>query len=110
MGSARDVLHKKLITVTSLDKSPRQDQVETLPNRYSISTSEKILVDLIRKYGEISISDLITFTDYSRTKTTGYIDSLLEKNIVIINHDPEYSGGRRSKKYSLNGDFGLAAA
>ncbi|OGO62976.1 MAG: hypothetical protein A2029_10335 [Chloroflexi bacterium RBG_19FT_COMBO_47_9] len=74
-----------------------------------MSTSEKILVDLIRKYGEISISDLITFTDYSRTKTTGYIDSLLEKNIVIINHDTEYSGGRRSKKYSLNGDFGLVA-
>jgi len=109
MGIEREVLHKKVIPVASLEKSPRQYHLETDPNRYFISTSEKILVDLIRKYGEISISDLITFTDYSRTKTTGYIDSLLEKNIVIINHDTEYSGGRRSKKYSLNGDFGLVA-
>src|SRR4030042_1918451 len=109
MGIARDVLHKKLITVTSLDKSPRQDQVETVPNRYSISTSEKILVDLIRKYGEISISDLITFTYYSRTKITSYIDSLLNKNIIVANNDTEYTGGRRSKKYSLNGGFGLVA-
>src|SRR4030043_2217994 len=109
MGIAREILHKKLIPVASLEKSPRQYHLETDPNRYFISTSEKILVDLIRKYGEISSSDLITFTDYSRTKTTGYIDSLLEKNIVIINHDTEYSGGRRSKKYSLNGDFGLVA-
>src|SRR4030042_5993022 len=109
MGIARDVLHKKLITVTSLDKSPRQDQVETVPNRYSISTSEKILVDLIRKYGEISISDLITFTDYSRTKITSCIDSLINKNIIVAINITEYTGGRRSKKYSLNGDFGLVA-
>src|SRR4030042_1704755 len=109
MGIARDVLHKKLITVTSLDKSPRQDQVETVPNRYSISTSEKILVGLIRKYGEISISDLITFTDYSRTKITSCIDSLLNKNIIVANNITEYTGGRRSRKYSLNGDFGLVA-
>ena len=109
MGIARDVLHKKLITVTSLEKSPRQDQLETLLNRYSISTSEKILVDLIRKYGEISISDLITFTDYSRTKITSCIDSLLNKNIIVANNITEYTGGRRSRKYSLNGDFGLVA-
>src|SRR4030066_50525 len=109
MGIEREVLHKKVIPVASLEKSPRQYHLETDPNRYFISTSEKILVDLIRKYGEISISDLITFTNYSRTKTTGYIDSLLDKNIVITNHDTEYTGGRRSKKYSLNGDFGLVA-
>src|SRR4030042_6447833 len=97
MVIAREVLHKRSITVPSVEKSPQQYQLETLPNRYFISTSEKILVDLIRKYAEISISDLITFTDYSRTKITSYIDSLLEKNIVIINHDTEYSGGRRAK-------------
>jgi len=109
MGIAREILHKKLIPVATLEKSPRQYHLETYPNRYLISTSEKILVDLIRKYGEISISDLITFTDYSRTKTTSYIDSLLDKNIIITNNDTEYTGGRRSKKYSLNGDFGLVA-
>jgi glucokinase-like ROK family protein len=109
MGIARDVLHKKIITLSSLDKSPRQYQVETLPNRYSISSSEKILVDLVRKYGEMSISDLITITDFSRTKITSLIDSLQNKNIIIANNGTKYTGGRRSKKYSLNGDFGLVA-
>jgi glucokinase-like ROK family protein len=109
MGIARDVLHKKIITLSSLDKSPRQYQVETLPNRYFISSSEKILVDLVRKYGEMSISDLITITDFSRTKITSCIDSLQNKNIIIANNGTEYTGGRRSKKYSLNGDFGLVA-
>jgi glucokinase-like ROK family protein len=109
MGIARDVLHKKIITLSSLDKSPRQYQVESLPNRNFISSSEKILVDLVRKYGEISISDLITITDFSRTKITSCIDSLQNKNIIIANNGTEYTGGRRSKKYSLNGDFGLVA-
>src|SRR4030066_1227999 len=109
MGIEREVLHKKVIPVPSVEKSPQQYQLETLPNRYFIVTSEKILVDLIRKYAEISISDLITFTDYSRTKITSYIDSLLKKNIIEINNVTEYTGGRRSKKYSLNGDFGLVA-
>jgi glucokinase-like ROK family protein len=109
MGIAREVLHKKSITVPSLEKSPRQYQVETLSNRYLISPSEKSLVDLIRKFGEISISDLIAFTDYSRTKVTTCIDSLQDKNIIIARNDTEYTGGRRSKKYSLNGGFGLVA-
>lgn len=109
MGIAREVLPKKSVAVPSLEKSPRQYQAETLSNRYFISNSEKILVDLVRKYGEISISDLITFTDYSRTKITRCIESLLNKNIIVANHFTEYTGGRRSKKYSLNGDFGLVA-
>ena len=109
MGIAREVLPKKSIVVPSLGKSPRQCQFETLSNRYLISNSEKILVDLVRKYGEISISDLIAYTDYSRTKITSCVDSLLNKNIIVANHNTEYTGGRRSKKYSLNGDFGLVA-
>jgi glucokinase-like ROK family protein len=109
MGIAREVLHKKLISVTSLEKSPRQLKEEAFPNSYLISSSEQNLVDLIRKYGEISISELITYTDYSRTKITSCIDSLLDKNIVIPNDTTEYTGGRRSRQYSLNGEFGLVA-
>ncbi len=109
MGIARELLQKKYRTITSLDKPMRQLQVDTLPNQYSISTSEKVLVDLIRKYGGFSKSDLVTFTEYSRTKITSCIDSLLDKNIIVANNITGYTGGRRSKKFNLNGNFGLVA-
>jgi glucokinase-like ROK family protein len=109
MGIAREVLQKKYRTNTLLEKPVRQFQVDSLPNQYSISTSEKALVDLIRKYGEFSKSDLVTFTDFSRTKISSCIESLLNKNILVANNVTEYTGGRRSKKFSLNGDFGFVA-
>lgn len=109
MVVAREVLHKKSRIITSLEKPVRQLPVDTIPNRYLISNSEKILIDLIRNYGEISKSELVTFTDYSRTKITSCIDSLLNKNIIVVNTVTEYTGGRRSKKFSLNGSFGLVA-
>ena len=109
MVVAREVLHKKSRIITSLEKPVRQLPVDTIPNRYLISNSEKILIDLIRKYGEISKSDLVMFTEYSRTKITSCIDSLLNKNIIVLNTFTEYTGGRRSKKFSLNGSFGLVA-
>jgi glucokinase-like ROK family protein len=95
--------------MASLDKPVRQLQADSLPNRYFLSTSEKVLVDLIRKYGEFSKSDLVVFTEFSRTKITSCIDSLLDKNIIIANTITGYTGGRRSKKFRLNGDFGLVA-
>jgi glucokinase-like ROK family protein len=109
MGIAREVLQKKYQTMTSLEKPVRQFQDGTLPNQYFISTSEKVLVDLIRKHGEFSKSDLVAFTEYSRTKITICIDSLLEKNIIVANTITGYTGGRRSKKFSVNGNFGLVA-
>lgn len=109
MGLAREALQKKYRMITSLDRPVRQFQVGTLPNQHPISTSEKVLVDLIRKYGGFSKSDLVAFTEYSRTKITSCIDSLLDKKIIVTNTVTEYTGGRRSKKYSLNGNFGLVA-
>jgi glucokinase-like ROK family protein len=109
MALARDVLQKKYRTTTLLEKPVRQYQEGTLPNQYSLSPTEKILVDLIRKYGEFSKSDLVSFTDFSRTKISTCIETLLDKHIIVVNDVTEYTGGRRSKKYSLNGDFGLVA-
>lgn len=109
MGIAREVLHKKFRTISPLEKPVSQFQVVGIPDQYRISNSEKILVDLVRKYGGFSKSELIAYTEYSRTKITSCIDSLLEKSIFKINTATEYTGGRRSKKYSLNGDFGLFA-
>jgi len=109
MGIARDELHKKLMGVTSMDKLARQDLLPTSSIHNGITVAEKTLLDLIRKYGEFSKSDLVSFTDYSRTKITSLIDSLLSKNILMANTITEYTGGRRSKKFNLNGDFGLVA-
>ncbi|NJD60944.1 MAG: ROK family protein [Anaerolineae bacterium] len=109
MGIAREVLQKKYRTVPSLDKPVRQFQVGTSPNQYFITHSEKVLVDLIRRHGEFSKADLVSFTDYSRTKITTCISSLLEQRILVANHYTEFTGGRRSKKFSLNGNFGLVA-
>ena len=109
MGIEREVLHRKLITVAPMEKPSKQHPDDGMPNQYLVSISEKILVDLVRKYGEISISDLMAFTEYSRTKITGYIESLLNKNILVANNVTEYTGGRRSRMYSMNGDFGIVA-
>ena len=84
-------------------------QAESLPNRDFITPSEKKLIDLVRKYGDFTKPDLTSYTDFSRSKITSCIDSLLDKKIIVTNTDTEYSGGRRSKVYSLNGQLGLLA-
>ncbi len=84
-------------------------QAEALPNRLFITPAEKELVDLIRKYGELTKGDLVTYTDHSRTKITSSINSLLHKNLIIENPASEYTGGRRSKTFSLNGGLGFVA-
>jgi glucokinase-like ROK family protein len=110
MGTtAHDVIHKKMGAYSMTDKPLRPFQVESYPNRNSVTNSEKKLIDLFRRYGEFSKADLVNFTEYSRTKITSCIDSLLEKKIIIANNATEYSGGRRSKTYGLNGKLGLVA-
>jgi glucokinase-like ROK family protein len=109
MGTAREVMQKKLGTLPSLDMPEWLCQAESLPNRNFITDSEKELIDLVRKYGEFSKADLATYTEYSRTKITSCIDSLLNKKIIIANTATEYTGGRRSKTFSLNGELGLVA-
>jgi glucokinase-like ROK family protein len=109
MGTAREVLQRKLKTFPSLDTPVWLCEAESLPNRNFITDSEKELIDLVRRYGEFSKADLAAFTEYSRTKITSCIDSLLDKKIIIANNVTEYTGGRRSKTFSLNGNLGLVA-
>lgn len=82
-------------------------QADALPDRKFITGCEKKLVDLIRKHGEVTKAGLVSSTDYSRTKITSCIKSLLDKQVIIANSATEYSGGRRSKTFSLNGQLGL---
>lgn len=107
MGIVRAGPPKKMRTFTSLDMPEWLFLAESLPNRQFITDSEKEIIDLIRKFGELSKADLASSTAFSRSKITGCIDELLEKKIIIINRGTEYTGGRRSKTYSLNGTLGL---
>ncbi len=107
MGLAREVLHKKQKTTSSLEKTVGQFSAASLPHRFTITKFEKLLVDLIRKKGDYSKAELVDITEYSRTKISSCIDALLNKNIIVGNNASEYTGGRRSKKFSLNGGYGL---
>jgi glucokinase-like ROK family protein len=109
MDTVFEAPQKKLRTITSLDMPNWLYQAESLPNRNFVTHSEKELVDLIRSYGELSKADLATITDYSRTKITSCINSLIKKKIIIANKTTEYSGGRRSKTFSLNPKLGFVA-
>ena len=100
---------KRFISSNSLDMPVWLHQAETLPNRHFITSSEKELFDLIRKYNEFSKVELITYTGFSRTKVTSCIDSLLKKKILIGAVGTDYTGGRRSMKFRLNGELGLVA-
>jgi glucokinase-like ROK family protein len=109
MGIMREVTHRKPKIASSLAIPVWLGQAELLPNRDFINPSEKMLIDLVRKHGDFTKADLAVSTDFSRTKITNCIDSLLSKEILVTNQATEYSGGRRSKTYSLNGNFGLVA-
>ena len=109
MGTVRESSSRKVKPTISLDKPVWLIQAESLPNRNFITSSEKNLIDLIRTYGDFTKADFVMYTDYSRTKITSCIDSLLHKKIIIANKVTEYSGGRRSKTFSLNGKLGLLA-
>ena len=100
---------RKLKPTPSLEKPLWLNQAEALPNRNFITISEKKLVDLVRQHGEATKASLVLYTEYSRTKITSCIESLLTKRIIVANQTTEYSGGRRAKTYSLNGNLGLVA-
>ncbi len=84
-------------------------RVESQPQRLSITQAERRLIDLVRRDGELTKSDLVAFTDFSRTKISGCINSLLTKRIIAVNNSTEYSGGRRAKSFRLNEKLGLVA-
>ncbi len=85
------------------------ERASALGNRRSVTISENTLIELLRHDGEMTKSDLAVQTDFSRTKVTTCIDSLVYKKILVANDSTEYSGGRRSKSFRLNEKLGLVA-
>jgi len=109
MGLGREISIKKNRSFITPGMPVWLVQAEDLPNRLFITPPEKELIDLICKYGELTKGDLVSCTDHSRTKITSSIDSLLHKSIIVENQASEYTGGRRSKTFSLNGGLGFVA-
>lgn len=109
MGTARELIHKRSQTSASRGMPVWLYQADSLPNRKFITGSEKRSIDLVRKYGECTKAELVAYTDYSRTKITSCIDSLLNKKILVANKSTKYSGGRRSKTFRLNEKLALVA-
>ena len=80
-----------------------------MPMKLSISKCEYELVELIRELGEVTKADLVSNTDYSLSKINGCIEGLIKKQYIQENGLGEYTGGRRSRVFSINGSFGLVA-
>ncbi len=109
MGLGREQAAKKIRLADAPDTPVWLRHAVGLPQRLFISRAEKELFDRIRKYGELTKPELVASTEYSRTKITSSIDSLLQKKFIIENQETEYTGGRRSKTYSINGSLGYIA-
>ena len=109
MGIPREQFNKKFKSLSLLETPGWLRQADDLPNRLYVTRAESELLDLIRAGGEVTKADLVSLTEYSRTKITGCIDSLLARKYIIENEAKEYSGGRRSRTFSINGGLALVA-
>jgi len=69
--------------------------------------AESTILSIIRKNQGASKVDLIRMTDYSRSKITGCINSLIEGGFIHTNGLSGNTGGRRSVIYTLHGNKGL---
>jgi glucokinase-like ROK family protein len=109
MSFGRDLTTRKFRAYDAIVESNWQSHGFVSRHQLTVSGAEKEILDLVRSSGGITKGDLVENTDYSRTKITSCIDSLLEKSYIVENIDTEYTGGRRSHTYSLNGNLGLVA-
>ncbi len=109
MGINRELIFRKNNHFESSSIPGSMYPEEPVHHYLNISRSEKELLDLIRAHNDLTKGDLVAYTDYSRTKISCEIDSLLQKRYIMENSATEYSGGRRSKSYSINGSLGLVA-
>jgi glucokinase-like ROK family protein len=74
-----------------------------------VSPLEKDIIDLFLKNGEITKAVVIESLAFSRSKINGGISSLQKKGYIRSIGAGDYTGGRRSIKFCMNGDFGLVA-
>jgi glucokinase-like ROK family protein len=88
---------------------PDLENRERMPTKLSISPSEYELIEMIRGHGVVTKSDLVGNTPFSRSKINGCIEDLIKKEYIQESGSGEYTGGRRSRVFSINGGYGLVA-
>ncbi len=109
MAIAREVSSKTLQPKEARTSSVWLSQLNPAVSPYVITTLEKEVIDLIRLHGELTKADFVSFTNYSRTKVSTCIDSLLTRKVLTTRDTGSFTGGRRSRVYSLNAGMGLIA-
>jgi len=72
-----------------------------------LSSPEEVILNLIRREGSLAKVNLVDKTDFSRTKVTTCLNALIEKKYLVEYGDGDYTGGRRSVLFGINGDKGL---
>lgn len=72
-----------------------------------LSYAEEVVLSLIRSKGSLSKVNLVEKTDFSRTKVTTCLNALIRKKYLIEYGDGDYTGGRRSALFGINGNKGL---
>ncbi len=103
MSINRELVNKRSQPVVAAASSEQPYQSGVYQHSLFITRSEKEIIDLIRTHEGLTKGNLVSLTDYSRTKISSCIDSLLQRKLIIENDETEYSGGRRSRTYSING-------
>lgn len=74
-----------------------------------VTSLEKEMIDLFLKNGEITKAVIIDLLAFSRSKINIGIAALQKKGYIRSIGAGDYTGGRRSIKFGINGDFGLVA-
>ncbi len=109
MGVARGLIHRISGASLSQTRPVWLERAAALPGRRWVTEAENTLIDLLRHNRELTKSELVDYSDFSRTKITSCIDSLVVKKILVANEATSYSGGRRSKSFRVNERLGLVA-
>jgi glucokinase-like ROK family protein len=108
MRSSTFINRKKLVQ-DHLGLLPLADREVSAPACLSVTPFEMELIRRIRKSGEMTKTQLVESTVYSRSKITGCLSTLLQKKYIKPAGSGDFTGGRRSVKYSMNGEIGLVA-
>jgi len=109
MGINRVLTNKKNSGNGFATDVPSQTSLEEYQHHLLINRAEKEIIDLIRTRPGLTKGDLVDYTEYSRTKISSCVDNLILKKYIVENDETEYSGGRRSRTFSINGRLGLLA-
>lgn len=76
-----------------------------------MSGSNKLkIINLVRLQQPISKVEISEILDLSFTAVTKYVNELLDEKVMVQTSSAESSGGRRSRLYGINKDYGYVAA